>query len=595
MLSGVWSQPEHIMRIASALLCLLVGATAVAAAQDTVITIRPGDASHRLDTRQLPRAVATEVLRFFNAPGTLTFAGPMRLPAARGVDGDVGVLGGPVIVAGRISGGLVVINGDLTFERGAVIGGDVLVVGGTVAGMAQAEIAGEVRSFADPLRYRREADTLAYAPQRPLPWHHHQEPTGDESRTRFLVGLGGTYNRVEGIPVVFGPMADLRLGDGLRLQADARAILRSSYNFSLTAGEIGYRVRGELIFGSRATNLGLGVRSFDIVSSVEPWPLKDFEAGWASVLLREDYRDWYRRRGWGAFVAMRPSRRATLTLEGREEQHYSQQSQDPFSLFNADTDWRVNPAISDGRYRTAAAQLRYDSRNSRSDPTSGLFLNAEVETTRGTEITGVVDPGIVCITTPCLPPSAADGNLDFQRMFMDARTYLRLSRVGRLNLRVAGGGKLGGDDLPLQYRSSLGFPDPLPGYGFRQYTCGGENYPGQPALCDRAIIGQAELRTHLGFDFGPDWANDWGDDENDRWEPLHVTGPDIVVFGDAGTAWMVGEGPGKLPANQFPTLDNYHADLGIGIDFGPIGFFVAKSVGADDQAVTFHVRMGRRF
>ena len=583
------------MKSAFAFVLLVLGAALPALAQDSVITIRPGEAARRLDTRQLPRAVAAEVLRVFNAPGTLTFAGPVRIPPARGVDGDVAVVGGPVVIAGRISGDLVVINGDLTFERGAVVGGDVLVVGGTVGGTAEAEIAGEVRSFADPLRYRREADTLAYAPRRPLPWRRRVEHTGDESRTRFLLGLGGTYNRVEGIPVVFGPMADLRLDDGLRLLADARAIVRSAHNFSLTAGELGYRLRGELRFGSRATNLGVGARSYDIVSSVEPWPLKDFEAGWASVLLREDYRDWYRRRGWAAFVALRPSRQATFTMEGRDERHLSQQNQDPFSLFNADTDWRDNPPITDGRYRTLSAQLRFDTRNSRSNPTSGILLAVEAEATRGTEITGMVDPGIVCITWPCLPPSAADGNLDFQRMFADARTYLRLSRVGRLNLRLAGGGKLGGDDLPLQDRTSLGFPDPLPGYSFRQYSCGGANYVGNPALCDRAIIAQAELRTHLGFDFGPAWANDWGDDENERWEPLHVTGPDIVVFGDAGAAWMVGQGPGRLPANRLPSLESYHADLGVGIDFGPLGFYLAKSVGADDQAVTFHMRMGRRF
>jgi len=582
------------MRSASALLSLFLAAAGVAAAQDSVITIRPGDAPHPTGTQQLPRDVADEVLRKVNAPGTLSVSGPVRIPSARGVDGDVAVIGGSVVLAGRISGDLTVVNGDLTFERGAVVGGDVIVVGGMVVGQTNAEIAGEVRSYRETLDYRREADSLVWAPQRPLPWQRSRQPQGDESRTRFFLGLAGTYNRVEGVPVMFGPMADLRLGDGLRLQADARAILRSAYDFSLTSGELGYRVRGELLFGSRATNLGIGARTYDVVSSVEPWPLRDFEAGWASVLLRNDYRDWYRRRGWSGYVAMRPSRRTALTFEGRDERHYSQLGQDPFSLFNADTQWRENPAITDGRYRTAAAQLRVDSRNSRANPTSGVFLTADVEATRGTDITGLVDPGFVCITTPCVPPSLADGNLDFQRAFVDARTYLRLSRVGRLNLRVAGGGKIGGDDLPMQYRSSLGFPDPLPGYDFRQFSCGGQAYPGQPALCDRVLVGQAEFRTHLGFDFGPDWANDWGDDDADQWEPLHVTGPDIVVFGDAGTGWMVGTGPNSLPSGKLPSLGSYHADLGVGIDFGPLGFYLAKSVeGSSD--VTFHVRMGRRF
>ena len=75
----------------------------------------------------------------------------------------------------------------------------------------------------------------------------------------------------------------------------------------------------------------------------------------------------------------------------------------------------------------------------------------------------------------------------------------------------------------------------MPGYRFRQLSCGGAAVPGVPALCDRAIVAQAELRTHLGFDFGPDWANDWGDDTaEEAWQPLHVSGPDIVVISKSG-------------------------------------------------------------
>ena len=52
------------------------------------------------------------------------------------------MLGGPVTLAGRISGSLFVINGDVTFEPGAVVGGDVLVVGGTIEGQRNVAVAG---------------------------------------------------------------------------------------------------------------------------------------------------------------------------------------------------------------------------------------------------------------------------------------------------------------------------------------------------------------------------------------------------------------------------------------------------------------------
>ena len=84
--------------IAALAASLLLLAAASAAAQDRGYTIRVSP-QQGADPRQLPRDVADEVIRFFNAPGTLHFSGITRIPAARGIDGDVAVLGGPVTVA----------------------------------------------------------------------------------------------------------------------------------------------------------------------------------------------------------------------------------------------------------------------------------------------------------------------------------------------------------------------------------------------------------------------------------------------------------------------------------------------------------------
>jgi hypothetical protein len=587
----------------AAFVLVLCAAAAPAWAQDSTITIRPAQrqATAGQQVRQLPRDVADDVIRMFNGESTIRLAGPTRIPTARGIDGDVAILGGPVVVGGRVSGTLVVVNGDLQLEPGAVVGGDVLVVGGTIQGADRASIAGETRAYRDPLRYRRRDDSLVYARDRvfePPRWirqHDWREDHGSE--TGILVALGGTYNRVEGLPILFGPRADLRLADQLRLKASAAAILRTS-DLSFEHGDIGYRASAEAISGTNERNVGLGIRGYDLDAPVESWPLKDFEVGWAAFLLHRDYRDYYRRHGGALFATLRLSPALAVTAEGRLERETSLDARNPWTLFRSTTAWRINPAITDGRYRSAVLSVRVDTRNDRGTPTSGVFVNGELEVGQGRDITGTIGP-FACVTVPCVPPALADGRLTYQRVAFDARSYLRLSPSGRLNLRLAGGGWVGGDPLPLQRRLSLGSPDPLPGYAFRQFSCGGALLPGLPALCDRAILGQLEFRTHLGFDFGPEWASDWGDSGEERYEPFHVSGPDLVIFGDAGRAWSVSRdgsvGPDVIPPDRLPALSTFKTDLGLGLDLGPLGFYLAMPLDQADRSVTFTVRMGRRF
>jgi len=578
----------------SLLIAALLAVTAVPSwAQDTTIIIRSGrrTAQRELPVRELPKDVVDEVIRFYNGEHTVRSSGRTHIPAARGVDGDVAVLGGPVTIGGHISGSLMVVNGDLTFEPGAVVSGDVTVVGGSIVAADRAAIAGEIRSYRDPLRYRRLGEDIVYSPRRQF------RPSwlirGDDlsgNRTGFTVSLGGIYNRVEGLPLVFGPDADLRLAGDARLQVDARGIFRTAGDWSLQRGDFGFRTRAELVLGGRQSNLGLGVRAYDLVNSIEPWPLKDFEVGWSAFLFHRDYRDYFSRRGASLFATLRVSPRFSATAEGRSERQGSIAAQDPFTVFRSGDEWRVNPAITDGHYHVLTGSVRFDTRNDKSTPTAGLFLTGEWELGEGTGIAPCTTPGTACFG------SWFDGQATYQRIFFDLRSYSRLSPSGRLNLRFAGGGWLGGDPLPLQRRLALGYPDPLPGYGYRELGCGGEQYAGHPALCDRALIAQAEFRTHLGLDIGPDWATgDLGGDDVDRYEPFHVSGPDLVVFADAGRAWRVGDVSGTIPSNRLPAFNTFKTDVGVGLDFGPIGLYLAKPLDRNIQDVTFSVRMGRRF
>jgi hypothetical protein len=415
-----------------------------------------------------------------NAPGTVHFAGDTRIPTGRGIDGDVAVLGGPVVVAGRVSGDLVVVNGDVEFQEGAVVGGDVLVVGGSIEGADRARVGGEIRAYRDPLRYRREGDAIVYAPRRgpgdgEWAWTRRVSWSGRGSRTGFLVAAGGTYNRFEGLPIIFGPGADLRLAGDARLQVETRAIFRTGGDLSFNTGDFGHSIKSELVLGGRESNLGLGGRLYDVVASVEPWPLRDFEVGWSAFLLHRDYRDYYRRHGGSLYATLRITRQFQLGGEARDERHFSLQVRDPWTLFRNSQEWRANPEVDAGRYRSAIGSIKLDTRNDRTAPTSGWYLVGEFETALGTDLGfGLCPP-----TARCLAIYApADSEVNYRRVMVDLRRYNRISPAGRVNFRGIAAGWVGGDPLPLQRRLSLGFPDPMPGLRMRQLTCGGEGVSG---------------------------------------------------------------------------------------------------------------------
>src|SRR3989441_12873998 len=262
---------------------------ALATMQDTTIVIHAESSSATLEARALPRVLSEEIIRFYNAPGTTRLVGRTRLPRGNEWRGNVAVRTGPVLVAGRVQGSLVVINGNLVFDTGAEVTGDVIVVGGVVDDTAKARIGGEVRQYREPLLYRlrRDGDELVYAPNlRPRlfnPGAHVSWGTAD-SRSSLTIATGGTFNRVEGLPVVFGPLFDWKLQQNFRMRVDALGVFRSAGDLSDKRSDLGYMFRSELQSGDMRP-VGIGVRAFDVVSPVKDWGLHGAEIGWGAFLF----------------------------------------------------------------------------------------------------------------------------------------------------------------------------------------------------------------------------------------------------------------------------------------------------------------------
>ncbi|HEV2130217.1 MAG TPA: hypothetical protein VGR27_03915, partial [Longimicrobiaceae bacterium] len=226
-------------------LCFFALLAAPARGQDP--PARPVLGEEVLAPWELPPAVAERLIEFYNAPQTIHFSGPSRVPAERTITGDVAVLGGPFTVAGRVEGDVLVINGDLELLPGAAVTGDVTVVGGRTSGVADASIGGEVVTYSELLRYRRRGDQLVYAG--PLGRRGAGPADGEEwlAQRDFLITTGQSYNRVEGLPITFGPIIETSGSNPFRLRA--LGIYRTEAGLTLDLEEMGYYLRAEQFIG----------------------------------------------------------------------------------------------------------------------------------------------------------------------------------------------------------------------------------------------------------------------------------------------------------------------------------------------------------
>jgi outer membrane protein assembly factor BamA len=349
-------------------------------------------------------------------------------------------------------------------------------------------------------------------------------------------------------------------------------------------------LRGEVRLG-QSTGIAAGVRAFDVVAPIEDWGLRAAEAGWEAFLFHRDYRDYYLSKGIAGYLLAQPAAPLQLGIEVRRDWQTSVEARDPWTLLRNDQVWRPNPPIDDGHYVSVVGAATLDTRNDSRDPTSGWYLRGTIEASRSRDAVLRTD-----VPTTVRDPGPAGGTYRFTRVFLDARRYTRVSQSGRLNLRMIAGGWLGGDPLPLQRRLSLGGPDPVPGYGFRPASCSGTitaaAFAGtQVAACDRVMAFQVEYRGHLSLN----WSyNPQRSDDRPPLTQLWLEGLDLVVFGNAGQAWLVGSGTSHFPTNAIPTLGSWLADLGLGIDWGGFGVYVAKATTVGEHA-RFTVRLDHRF
>ncbi|MES3034441.1 MAG: hypothetical protein V4813_10655 [Gemmatimonadota bacterium] len=538
-------------------------------------------------TRGLTRREREDVQAVYNAPATRRETGPFTLPRDSVVRGSLAVLGGPVRISGTIEGGLLVLNGDVEFAPTTTVTGDVVVLGGRATGTDSARV-GTLRVEPDSVRYAVDDGVLRL--EAPFDEIWRLIGTGQpKAGIGMRLALTRTYNRVEGLPIEFGPRLRYRTPLGT-VAADLFGIFRTGSRLEWNSRNVGHSAKAEMRFG-RSEHWSLGGRLYDVVTPVEEWQLSDVEVGLATFLAHSDYRDYFERHGGSGFIGFRDGRSLRGSLELSNENWAPRGTLNPFTLWRNDEPWRQNPAFDRAEYTRMQFRLSYDTRTDPVRPRSGWWAQGEYELGDGTHST---------YGTEISAPLPAFGRaVKYGRGVLDIRRYTRLSPTVQVNLRLMGGGWLHGDPLPLQRRLSLSGPGANTGFAFRERVttpdrlqCSGAvELSGKPALCDRVFLFSADYRHDIR------WLVD-------LFGGSRMIQPDRsgygawVLFTDVGRGWLRASRAPELPVpfDAPKGLDAMQTSVGAGLELGQGGIYVAKALGAPpSRGVQLFVRLVRRY
>ena len=558
-----------------------------------IVTIAASASAQAPDTSQaLPWDVAGEAAYRYNLPASLRAQGATVVDSARTVDGNVAVRDGQLTIRGVVHGNVTVINGSAVLAAGARVDSDVFVVGGRVRRDSAAGVGGAVRAYAFPLTYRMQGDQMIAthdSASSDLGWFKRWQAEYDSARTKFAL-RAGTYDRVEGLPVMLG-LAKRRNPDIGQFELTALGIYRSVNSFAWTADNLGYDITASLKRG-KESGMEYGVRFQDDVAPAEDWQVSNAEIFLYSFGVRDDMRDYYESQGGSAWARWFAGS-SSLQLRYAQSWWTTREAQNPISLLNSDESWRANPALDAGLLRAVDLDYRYDTRNIATDPWSGWLIDANAEVGWTDALTqGTTSPGVRDSTAAAEP-------VTYGRGWLDVRRYDRVSPQGHLNFRLVFGTQLGEGPLPLERRFSMGGPGSLPGYAFRQllspdvFTCSDSMVPsGQPAQCDRMLLAQLEFRADFTLRLFR------RESKEGEAAGYHIVEPlSWVVFTDGGRGWLTGAANDGLRygAWTLPPLYTFRTDLGAGVDLGWLGLYGAKSLTDWGTPMRFVVRLQHRF
>jgi outer membrane protein insertion porin family len=331
------------------------------------------------------------------------------------VGGDVVSIGGDIRVYGEVNGDVVAVFGDVYLED-CYVRGDV------------------VTPFGDVIRDEYSVVNGDFVTKK----------FGGHHTAGF--GMAMRYNRVEGLTI----LASMDYAD--RAGTHPRVELEGGYAFTLKRWEYDFSINHRF-FDNWSPYIDVGM--FQLAESSDRWILTENENSFAAAILKEDFYDFYWKRGiYGEIgVAYNDELRLGACYTAARITNLERTAE--AAIFGGKKKFRENwstvldepAAIAgvDGDLKELELKAEYDIRDFKEDPSSGIFANLVFRKALDSD----------------------SGEFEYQATEAEFKYYLPVASDQTLFFRVRGG--YSDDDLPLFRRYFIGGIGSLRGYEYKEF------------------------------------------------------------------------------------------------------------------------------
>ena len=215
----------------------------------------------------------------------------------------------------------------------------------------------------------------------------------------------------------------------------------------------------------------IGAEGHSLTDSKDQWSFDRDENTATALFAREDFLDYFERRGFTATASWYYRGDDALDLRatvGYAHDTYANMNRTTnWSFFGGDKMFRPNPMINAGNLNSLVFSIGANTLADLDVRDNGWDAQLQYETAGG----------------------FTEGDFEFSQLTIDARRYQPLGEHLSLNLRVRGG--LSDGTVPQQRAFELGGPGTLPGYRFKEFSGSSAALVGAEFIVRSSIVGNA--------------------------------------------------------------------------------------------------------